>query len=310
MESNYNDSLTERLPNDIKDLSFDNFKLKQYISNSIISFSPKAKLKSLQKTEIIKYEFMILQKITDKEENHIKKLSSQNEKERYYNIRTYKYNIVELNSKEYINASFIHLPFKNYFISTQGPIKTSINDFWEMILEYNTKIIIMLCNEIEKGREKCYQYWKGKKLLYKIKYEEKKKDNLIVRNIIISNDNIKREITQIQYIGWPDHGIPEIKEAYDNFISMIYFIIENYNNSPVVVHCSAGVGRTGTFLSIFNLVYEIIYKKNLDLIQFSIFNTVRKLKEMRMLLVQNEEQYYFIYKFIEVFLQNYFYIQK
>ncbi len=304
MESNFNNSLTERLPKGIKDLSYDSFDLKKYISNSIISFSPKEKLKYLQKPEIIKYEFMILEKITDNDKNHIDNLSKQNKKDRYSNIRTYKYNLVQLKSKEYINASFIHLPLKNYFIATQGPINSSINDFWDMIIEYNSTIIIMLCNEFERGREKCCQYWKGKD------YKETKNKNLIIRDIIISKYNIKRVITQIQYIGWPDHGIPEIKEAYDNFISMIYFIIENYNNSPVVVHCSAGVGRTGTFLSIFNIVHEIIFNKRQDLIKFSIFNTVRKLKEFRMLLVQNEEQYYFIYKFIEVFLLNRFETQK
>ena len=247
---------------------------------------------------------MILEKITDNDKNHIDNLSKQNKKDRYSNIRTYKYNLVQLKSKEYINASFIHLPLKNYFIATQGPINSSINDFWDMIIEYNSTIIIMLCNEFESGREKCCQYWKGKE------YKETKNKNLIIRDIIISKYNIKREITQIQYIGWPDHGIPKLNEAYDSFINIIDFIIKKNNKSPVIVHCSAGVGRTGTFLSIFNIVHEIIFNKRQDLIKFSIFNTVRKLKEFRMLLVQNEEQYYFIYKFIEVFLQNYFYIQK
>ena len=304
MESNFNNSLTERLPKGIKDLSYDSFDLKKYISNSIISFSPKEKLKYLQKPEIIKYEFMILEKITDNDKNHIDNLSKQNKKDRYSNIRTYKYNLVQLKSKEYINASFIHLPLKNYFIATQGPINSSINDFLEMIIQYNSIIIIMLCNEFESGREKCCQYWKGKE------YKETKNKNLIIRDIIISKYNIKRIITQIQYIGWPEHGIPKLNEAYDSFINIIDFIIKNHNKSPVIVHCSAGVGRTGTFLSIFNIVHEIIYNKRQDLIKFSIFNTVRKLKEFRMLLVQNEEQYYFIYKFIEVFLLNRFETQK
>ena len=309
MESYSNDSLRERLPKDIEDISYDNYNISKYISDSIISFSRKEKLSKLKKPEIINFEFNILQKIIDNEEKHYEQLSNQNKKDRYSNIRTYKYNSIKLKSKEYINASFIHLPLKKYFIATQGPIKSSINDFWEMILEYNTKIIIMLCNQIEGGREKCTEYWKGN-MLYNIKYTEEKKENLIKRNITISNNKLKKEIIQFQYIGWPDHGIPNLNDAYKYFIYIIEFILKNYNNSPVVVHCSAGVGRTGTFISIFNLVYEIICKKNLDVIQFSIFNTVRKLKEMRMFLVQNEEQYNFIYDFIKTFLEIYFKVKK
>ena len=87
---------------------------------------------------------------------------------------------------------------------------------------------------------------------------------------------------------------------------MINFINEYSQNCPVVVHCSAGVGRTGTFLSIYNLLDEIEKKKNNQIIQFAIFNVVRKLKEMRMYLVQNDLQYYFVYLFIDIYLQNLF----
>ena len=128
----------------------------------------------------------------------------------------------------------------------------------------------------------------------------------IIRNITLSKDKIIKNVTQIQYKGWPDHGIPKIEEAYNSFIYMINFINEYSQNCPVVVHCSAGVGRTGTFLSIYNLLDEIEKKKNNQIIQFSIFNVVRKLKEMRMYLVQNDLQYYFVYLFIDIYLQNLF----
>ena len=135
---------------------------------------------------------------------------------------------------------------------------------------------------------------------------KKKKKDLIIRNITISKDKISKNVTQIQYNGWPDHGIPNIEEAYNSFLNIIHFINENNNNCPVVVHCSAGVGRTGTFLSIYNLVYEIEKKKNNQVIKFSIFNVVRKLKEMRMYLVQNWLQYSFVYEFIEMYLKSLF----
>ena len=94
---------------------------------------------------------------------------------------------------------------------------------------------------------------------------------------------------------------------YSKKIKIIKFIKENNQNSPVVVHCSAGVGRTGTFISAFNLYYEIIEQiknKNAKII-FSIFNMVRKLKEMRLYSVQNEIQYIFLYKFSKKLLNEY-----
>ena len=306
MDSNLNDSLIERLPSKFKDISYDSFDLKEQIKDSIISINPKEKIPSICKEEKIYFEYMTLSNIIDNEQNHFYQLSKHHSKNRYTDIRTYEYNKVPLQTKEYINASFIHIPNEKSFISTQGPIEDSIDDFWEMIFEYDCKIILMLCNEIEGGRKKCSEYWKNKNSIFKIEYKEEKKKDLIIRNITISKDKISKNVTQIQYKGWPDHGIPRIEEAYDSFIYMIDFIIKNNNNCPVVTHCSAGVGRTGTFLSIYNLAIEIDKKKNNKIIEFSIFNVVRKLKEMRMYLVQNDLQYFFVYQFIQIYLNNLF----
>ena len=201
MDSNLNDSLTQRLPSKFEDISYDTNKLlKKIIEQSIITISPKNK-QSISICDEKKYqcEFSILETIIDNEDNHISKLSKGNSKNRYSDIRVYEYNKVSLKTNEYINASFIHIPNENSFISTQGPIESSINDFWEMILEYNTKIIIMLCNQIEGGREKCTEYWKGNKLC-NIKYTEEKKENLIKRNITISNNKLKKEIKKFKLI--------------------------------------------------------------------------------------------------------------
>ena len=302
MDSNLNDSLEKRLPSKFKDISFDSFaQLKEDIEKSIIPIDPKKKFTSICNKDNIQNEFLLLEYY---EKNHFLQLSKDNPKNRYTDIRTYDYNKVPLKTNEYINASFIHIPNENSFISTQGPIESSINDFWEMIFEYDCKIILMLCNEIEGGKKKCTEYWKSKNSIFKIEYKEEKKKDLIIRNITLSKDKIIKNVTQIQYKGWPDHGIPKIEEAYNSFIYMINFINEYSQNCPVVVHCSAGVGRTGTFLSIYNLLEEIEKKKNNQIIQFSIFNVVRKLKEMRMYLVQNDLQYYFVYLFIDIYLQN------
>jgi protein tyrosine phosphatase len=308
MDSNFNDSLTKRLISKFEDISYDTNKLlKKIIEQSIITISPKNKQSiSICDEKKYQYEFSILEKIIDNEDNHISKLSKGNSKNRYSDIRVYEYNKVSLKTNEYINASFINIPYEKCFISTQGPIDSSINDFWEMIFEYDCKIIIMLCNEIEVERKRCSNYWNSKNTNFKIEYKEERKNDLIIRNITFSKNKISKNVIQIQYNGWPDHGIPNIEEAYNSFLNIIHFINENNNNCPVVVHCSAGVGRTGTFLSIYNLVYEIEKKKNNQVIKFSIFNVVRKLKEMRMYLVQNWLQYSFVYEFIEMYLKSLF----
>ena len=233
---------------------------------------------------------------------------------RYSDISTYKHTRVNIKTDStYINASWINIPKEKFIISTQGPIKNTIEDFWTMIDQYNVPIIIMLCNLEEGGYSKCENYWKKKNMKnYKIEICEEKKynDYLVIRKFKLINlknkDNFK-EVSQLHFIGWPDHGVPDIKKTYDTFINMIDFINKNKNDKPVVVHCSAGVGRTGTFIAMYTLYQEImeqIQDKNKKEIKFSVFNIVRKMKEMRMLLVQTEGQYLFVYKFIDMVLNK------
>jgi protein tyrosine phosphatase len=125
----------------------------------------------------------------------------------------------------------------------------------------------------------------------------------------VPNTNEDRTITQIHFTEWKDKDVPE--EEFDKFIDAFECIDrgrKNKNNqdTPVVVHCSAGVGRTGTFISMYYLYKEILrqIKQNKNEIKFSIFNLVRKLKEMRAYLVQTEEQYLFLYKFVQHLLKK------
>jgi len=312
-------SITPRLPINSNDISYDNNpKIKEYIEKSIITIilNKQQKIKNKSENEIYN-EFKILKYYIDNDKIHYNNLFEENDlKNRYSDIRTYLYNTVPLSTNIYINASFINFPKKNFFIATQAPLNNTIEDFFQMVLDYNINIIIMLCSCYENGKLKCIEYYDNdlndnlKKFNIEVISDKKINNyNLKYREIKIIdklNNNRKKIIHQIQLLGWNDHNILDLNKYYDSFIYLFKYIIKNNNNSPVLTHCSAGVGRTGTFISLFCIYYEILNQinENKKEINFSIFNFVRKIKELRMFLVENETQYKFIYNFIDKFLQN------
>ena len=171
----------------------------------------------------------------------------------------------------------------------------------------------MLCNVLENKLEKCAKYWNSKNMYKYTINEEKKidKNKYIIRILKLTNNfkKTERAIYQIHFTGWPDHEVPEVEggKIFETFINIIKDVDRLKGDNPIVVHCSAGVGRTGTFISIYFLYKEIMEQINANLkeIQFSIFNMVRKLKEMRILSVQTLLQYNFIYQFVRYLLLNY-----
>ena len=302
-----------RLDDKYKDLSYE--KLQKIINQTIIYIKKYKKNKDFS-YDNYKKEFEILEENVD-DVIHIQcLLDGFKELCRYSDIKTYVHNNLEINTeKKYINASPINIKNDNYFIATQGPKPNTIEDFWTMIEQYNCNIIIMLCKLKELGVEKCALYWDGNTKNFSIELlseKEIKFDETIIieRTIKLINNLNKNEktIIQLHYMGWPDHGIPNIKKTFNTFLYIIGEIDKLKGNGPGVVHCSAGVGRTGTFISMYFLHKEImaqINDNNLKTINFSVFNMVRKLKEMRMYMVQNREQYKFIYDFINYLLKKY-----
>ena len=267
------------------------------------------------KTNFIQNEFQNLLTYIDNDPEHQKYLNKGVDKlDRYSNIKPYEHNRIKIkNNQNYINASPINILSQKYFIATQGPKNETIEDFWRMIDEYNCNVIIMLCNLIEDGRLKCTEYWNKKNQMKSYVIENVKeeiKNQYIIRDIAFINEKKeKKNVKQIHFTGWPDYGVPNIQDGtiFDIFSEIIEKADLYKGSGPIVVHCSAGVGRTGTFISMYYLEKEI--KKQIgdkvDVIQFSIFNLVRKLKEMRLYLVQNEEQYLFIYQFVYYLLNKY-----
>lgn len=172
----------------------------------------------------------------------------------------------------------------------------------------------MLCKVVEKRMEKCAEYWNNKK--YKMKnfeiniedesYLDTKNKDVIIRNFKLINLKRKtsQNVTQIHLTSWEDHT--SLSSDYnDKIIRLIKMLKNNKNKSPIVVHCSAGVGRTGTFISLYNLHDEItqqLLMNENNVIKFSIFNLVRKIKELRRYMVENEDQYIFLYNFVNYLL--------
>ena len=263
----------------------------------------------------ISAEYAFFEQCIDYDEEHSNNLHEGDmRKDRYSDIKTYKHNRITINEgKNYINASPINIITDKYFICTQGPKNETIDDFWTMVFEHECNVILMLCNISEGGMIKCAEYWEPSKVKeFKIiNITETKKQDYIIRDIIISNNDKEKKIKQIHYTAWPDHGVPDVKDGkvFQAFVEIIEAINkpEFKGDGPIVVHCSAGVGRTGTFISMYYLEKEIMrqIKDEVSVIRFSIFNLVRKLKEMRLYLVQTESQYGFIYEFVRYLLNKY-----
>ncbi|KAL1271207.1 hypothetical protein QQF64_030223 [Cirrhinus molitorella] len=223
-------------------------------------------------------------------------------KNRYNNVLPYDSSRVKLSVlsspfDDYINASYMPgYTSKKEFIAAQGPLPCTVNDFWRLIWEKNVHTIVMLTKCNEQGRVKCEEYWPA---------DTKHFNNLIVTNIseIPLEDwtlrdfevkNVKtaesRSVRHFHFTAWPDHGVPETTELLINFRHLVREHMDQYSrHSPTLVHCSAGVGRTGTFVAIDRLIFQIERDGVVD-----VFGIIHDLRMHRPLMVQTEDQYVFL----------------
>jgi len=210
---------------------------------------------------------------------------------------------------DYINANFIsgYIPgSERSYIATQGPLAATFADFWRMVWEQNAAIVVMLTKEVENGRLKCDRYWPEVDTPLTVGYfkitmsdtEETQKSELIERKLTILNlkEGKSRPVLHLQYIAWPDHGLPTSTTAFLSLIDEAYKF--NNTHGPLVVHCSAGIGRSGTFCT----VHACIEKLRLDLKQhpdeepkLGIVKAVLAARAQRPGMVQTKDQYMFVY---------------
>lgn len=298
------------------DKSFPNESIQKIINNNERKIPFKKKAQNLNDTDLqINKEYEVFYSIEDYKCQLDIFEQGYMELDRYSDIKPYKYNSVKISTKKkYINASPINVrDKKNLFISTQGPTPNTIEDFWTMVEDYDCNVVVMLCKLFEDGRKKCENYWEEKMNKYEIKII--KEDNLnmrVIRELNLKNKSTKKEkiVYQIHFTGWPDHGIPDTSngEVFDVFKAINKKVDElNKDGKPIIVHCSAGVGRTGTFVSMYLLEKEILKQINdkKDIIRINVFNLVRKIKEMRMYMVQTPIQYKFVYLYVRYLLEKY-----
>ncbi|CAG4942541.1 unnamed protein product [Colias eurytheme] len=201
-----------------------------------------------------------------------------------------------------------------YYIATQGCLPNTIDDFWRMIWQEDVRVIAMITKEIEKGKRKCERYWPaiGQEVRYGgiliRSFSESFFEDYRVREMEVSLRNKSKRIYQYQFTNWPDHGIPREAEAILNFVDDVnrkMYNISQEKNAParsvLCVHCSAGVGRTGTFIAIDMIVNRS--KEHGFSNELYVFDAVKTLRLQRAAMVQNLAQYRYIHFVLKAFNQ-------
>ncbi|XP_014647953.1 PREDICTED: receptor-type tyrosine-protein phosphatase eta [Ceratotherium simum simum] len=224
-------------------------------------------------------------------------------KNRYNNVLPYDISRVKLSAQnhsteDYINANYMPgYHSKRDFIATQGPLPNTLKDFWRMVWEKNVYAIVMLTKCVEQGRTKCEEYWPSKQAqdygdITVAMTSETVLPEWTIRDFTVKNIQTSEShpLRQFHFTSWPDHGVPDTTDLLINFRYLVRDYMKQIpHESPILVHCSAGVGRTGTFIAIDRLIYQIENENTVD-----VYGIVYDLRMHRPLMVQTEDQYVFL----------------
>ncbi|XP_035874530.1 phosphatidylinositol phosphatase PTPRQ [Phyllostomus discolor] len=227
-------------------------------------------------------------------------------KNRFPNIKPYNNNRVKLIAdasipgSDYINASYVSgYLCPNEFIATQGPLPGTVGDFWRMVWETRAKTLVMLTQCFEKGRIRCHQYWPEDNKPVTVfgdivitKLMEDVQIDWTIRDLKIERHGDCMTVRQCNFTAWPEHGVPENSAPLVHFVKLVR-ASRAHDTTPMIVHCSAGVGRTGVFIALDHLTQHINDHDFVD-----IYGLVAELRSERMCMVQNLAQYIFLHQCI------------
>ncbi|XP_048243323.1 uncharacterized protein LOC124147532 isoform X2 [Haliotis rufescens] len=226
-------------------------------------------------------------------------------KNRFKGYYPYDYNRVVLHNDsdgsrgDYINASYLDgYKTDNRYIAAQGPYKSDIvGDFWRMIWQEGCTSIVMVTGLVEAGKVKCLQYWPSEKGSEKfgdvmVTVEtETRLANYTITKLAVENEkeSERRDVCHLHFTSWPDHGVPDTAALLD-FMWRVK-VISGQQTEPIIVHCSAGIGRTGTYIAIESLVEQAKTEGVVDVVSF-----VSNMRGQRKNMIQTKEQYLFVYQ--------------
>ncbi|XP_067252491.1 tyrosine-protein phosphatase non-receptor type 4b isoform X2 [Chanodichthys erythropterus] len=223
-------------------------------------------------------------------------------KNRYRDISPYDTTRVVLKgTDDYINANFINMevPSKGEvkrYIACQGPLPGTCSDFWQMVWEQSATLVVMLTTQVERGRVKCHQYWpnvsaSGTYGGFQVTcVSEEGSSAYLLRDLTLTHLESKeeRQICQMQYLAWPDHGVPDDSSDFLNFVSQVRSKRAD-TPEPVVVHCSAGIGRTGVLITMETAMCLIENGQSVYPLDI-----VRAMRDQRAMMIQTPSQYRFV----------------
>nr|XP_015798424.2 tyrosine-protein phosphatase non-receptor type 13 isoform X2 [Nothobranchius furzeri] len=261
-------------------------------------------IRGLLEQKIPLQEFDNLQNLQPLDDCLIGQTKENKKKNRYKNIIPFDTTRVKLGRDGgYINANFIDMQVKDEtyrYIACQGPLPTTLGDFWQMVWEQKSNVIAMMTQEVEGGKVKCQRYWpdtpKTAEMvddrLQVTLIKDQHLDNFIIRLIEVKDVQTGESqiVTHLNYTGWPDHGTPSQPEHLLMFISYMRHI---HRSGPIITHCSAGIGRSGALICT-DVVLGLI-SKDAD---FDISDVVRNMRLQRQGMIQTEDQYIFCYQVI------------
>uniref|UniRef100_A0A672TGH4 Tyrosine-protein phosphatase n=1 Tax=Sinocyclocheilus grahami TaxID=75366 RepID=A0A672TGH4_SINGR len=223
-------------------------------------------------------------------------------KNRYRDISPYDATRVILKgTDDYINANYINMEISassliNRYIACQGPLPNTCPDFWQMTWEQGSSLVVMLTTQVERGRVKCHQYWpnpSGSATYggFQVSCQtEEGNSAFLVRDMIFTHieSGESREFTQIQYLAWPDHGVPDDSTDFLDFVALVRSKRAG-KDEPVVVHCSAGIGRTGVLITMETAMCLMECGQPVYPLEI-----VRTMRDQRAMMIQTPSQFKFV----------------